>query len=192
MSRFDDSLEQPQHFGLHIGYVTDRSDPEGLGRVRVCIPGLIEPESAWAWPLGTSGGGSKDRGFFAVPEKDAEVGVFFQKGNLDKPYYLAGHWGRPNGVSEVPVEAQKSPPDNRVFATETFRIELDETKGARRLRILNKKLEDRDFLVFDAEENTITLSGTTAVTIRAVGAVRLEAAHISIGGRVVRPIADPI
>ena len=49
-----------------------------------------------------------------------------------------------------------------------------------------------DYLVFDAEENTITLEGTTAITIRAVGAISLEAAQITIGGRAVRPIADPI
>jgi uncharacterized protein involved in type VI secretion and phage assembly len=190
MTRFDDDLGQAPHVGLHIGYVTDREDPEGLGRVRICIPGLIEPHSAWAWPLGTSGGGSKNRGLFAVPEKDAEVGVFFKQGDLDAPYYLAGHWGKPNGESEVPDEAQKSPPDNRVFATETFRVEFDESAGGRRLQLTNKKTGD--FLLFDAEENTITLSGTTAITIRALGAISLEAAQISIGGRVIRPIADPI
>ena len=186
----DDDMGDVLHLGLHVGSVTDREDPEGLGRVRVCIPGLIEPHSAWAWPLGTSGGGSKNRGLFAVPEKDAEVGVFFKQGDLDAPYYLAGHWGKPNGESEVPDEAQKSPPDNRVFATETFRVEFDESAGGRRLQLTNKKTGD--FLLFDAEENTITLSGTTAITIRALGAISLEAAQISIGGRVIRPIADPI
>jgi uncharacterized protein involved in type VI secretion and phage assembly len=190
MNRFDDDLGQSPHLGLHIGYVTDRDDPEQLGRVRVCIPGLIEPHSAWAWPLGTSGGGSQDRGFFAVPEKGAEVGVLFKCGDLDAPYFLAGHWGKPNGQSEVPVEARKSPPDNRVFATETFRIELDESSGGRRLQITNKKTSD--YLLFDAEENSITLSGTTAITIRALGAISLNAALITINGRAVRPIADSI
>jgi uncharacterized protein involved in type VI secretion and phage assembly len=186
----DDDLGDVLHLGLHIGYVTDREDPEGLGRVRVCIPGLIEPHSAWAWPLGTSGGGSKNRGFFAIPEKDAEVGVLFKCGDLDAPYYLAGHWGKPGGQSEVPEEARVSPPDNRVLATETFRVELDESSGGRRLQITNKKTSD--YLLFDAEENSITLSGTTAITIRALGAISLEAAQITIGGRVIRPVADPI
>jgi len=186
----DDDMGDVLHLGLHVGYVNDREDPEGLGRVRVCIPGLIEPHSAWAWPLGTSGGGSKNRGLFAVPEKDAEVGVFFKCGDLDAPYYVAGHWGKPGGQSEVPEEAQKSPPDNRVLATETFRVELDESSGGRRLQITNKKTSD--YLLFDAEENSITLSGTTAITIRALGAISLEAAQITIGGRIIRPIADPI
>jgi uncharacterized protein involved in type VI secretion and phage assembly len=191
MNRFDDDLGQPKHFGMYIGYVTDRDDPEQLGRVRVCLPGLLEPHSMWAWPLGTSGGGSKDRGFFAVPEVGAEVAIFFNQGAVDAPpYYLAAHWGKPNGESEVPEEARKSPPDNRVLATETFRIELDESAGGRRLQITNRA--NGDHLVFDAEDNSVTLEATTGLTLRAVGAISLEAPLITIGGRVIRPIADPI
>lgn len=191
-SAFDDDIEaHDSHLlGLYIGYVTHRDDPEQLGRVRFCIPGLIEPYGPWAWPLGTCGGGSKDRGFFAVPEVGAEVGVLFHLGDAGAPYFLPGNWGRPDGVSEVPEEAQKSPPDNRVLATETFRVELDETKGQRKLGLTNRKTGDH--LVFDAEENTITLQGTSSITIRAAGAIHLDAPHVTISGRVVRPVAAAI
>jgi uncharacterized protein involved in type VI secretion and phage assembly len=189
---FDDDLSRhdTRLFGMYVGHVTDRKDPEKLGRVRVCVPGLIEPHSAWAWPLGTVGGGSKNRGFFAVPEEGAEVALFFNQGDVDQPYFLAGHWGKPNGESEVPEEAQKESPDNRVLATETFRLELDESEGARRLKITNKKTDD--YLLFDAEENTITIQGTTAIRIRATGAISLDATHITIGGRAIRPVEDAI
>jgi len=191
-SQFDDDIgtHDTRLPGMYVGYVTARKDPEGLGRVRVCIPGVLEPESTWAWPLGTSGGGFKDRGFFAVPEEGAEVAVFFNQGDIDAPYYLSANWGKPDGESEVPEEAQKDPPDNCVLATPTFRIELDESEGGRKLKLTNRKTGDH--LLFDAEENTITLEGTTAITIKAVGAISLEATSVTIAGRVVRPIADPI
>ena len=191
-SQFDDDIDthDTRLLGMYVGYVTHRQDPEGLGRVRVCIPGVVEPHSTWAWPLGTSGGGFKDRGFFAVPEEGAEVAVFFNQGDIDAPYYLSANWGKPDGESEVPEEAQKDPPDNRVIATPTFRIELDESKDARKLKLTNRKTGD--YLLFDAEENSITLEGTTAITIKAVGAISLEATQVTIAGRVVRPIADPI
>ncbi len=191
-STFDDDirLHDTRLLGLYVGFVTKRDDPEQLGRVKVCVPGVLEPESAWAWPLGTAGGGSKNRGLFAVPEAGAEVAVFFNQGDVDAPYYLAAHWGKPGGESEVPEEARKSPPDNRVLATETFRVELDESEGARKLKLTNRKTGD--FLLFDAEENTVTLQATTALTLRATGAIALEGTHITIRGRVVRPIADPI
>jgi hypothetical protein len=38
----------------------------------------------------------------------------------------------------------------------------------------------------------VTLEATTALTLRAVGAIALEAMQVTIAGRVVRPIADPI
>ncbi len=182
----DTSAHDLRLHGLFVGYVVDRNDPEQLGRVRCCIPGVMEPHGPWAWPLGTVGGGSKNRGFFAVPEEGAEVAVFFNQGSPDDPYFLTAHWGRPQGVSEVPAEARRTPPDNRVFATETFRIELEESSGGRKLQL--KNLRTGDHLVFDAEENTITLQGTTAITIRAVGAISLEATQITLNGRVVRPI----
>lgn len=190
--QFDDDLSRhdTRLLGMYVGHVTDRKDPEQLGRVRVCVPGLLEPHSAWAWPLGTLGGGSKNRGFFAVPEEGAEVALFFNQGDVDQPYFLSAHWGKPNGESEVPEEAQRDPPDNRVLATETFRLELDETEGSRRLKITNKKTDD--YLEFDAEKNTITLQGTTAIVIRATGGISLEATHITIGNRVIRPVEDAI
>ena len=38
----------------------------------------------------------------------------------------------------------------------------------------------------------MTLQGTTSITIRAVGSISLEAPQLTINGRVVRPVADPI
>lgn len=191
-STFDDDIQarDTRFLGMYVGYVTHRRDPDRLGRVRVCIPGVVEPHSAWALPLGTAGGGFKDRGLFAVPEEGAEVAVFFNQGDVDAPYYLSAHWGKPDGESEVPEEAQQDPPDNRVLATPTFRVELDESEDTRRLKLTNKKTGDH--LVFDAEENSVTLAATSALTLRAVGAVSIEGVQITIGGRVVRPIADPI
>lgn len=191
MRRFDDELgsDGGRRYGLHLGYVAQRDDPEGLGRVRVCIPGLHEPHGPWAWPLGSVGGGQRDRGFFAVPELGAEVAVFFREGDPTCPHYLSAHWGIVEGRSEVPAEAQGST-DARVFATETFRIVIDETAGRRRLELLNRQTSDR--VLIDAEDHTISIEGTTAITLRTLGAVAIEGNHITIGGRVVRPVGDPI
>jgi hypothetical protein len=138
----DTSAQDARLHGLFVGYVTDRNDPEELGRVRCCIPGVVEPHGPWAWPLGTAGGGSRNRGLFAVPEVGAEIAVFFNQGSVDDPFYLAAHWGKPGGASEVPEEARRTPPDNRVLATETFRVELDESHGARKLKITNRKTDE--------------------------------------------------
>lgn len=187
---FDDELHAQRHYGMFIGYVTRRDDPEALGRVCACVPGLLEPESSWAWPLGTGGGGSRRCGLFAVPELGAEVAIFFNQGDVRAPYYLTAHWGKPGGESEVPAEAQRTNPTNRVLSTETFAVELDEAPGARRLKLTNRKTGDH--LLFDAEDNTVRIVGTTAITIAAVGAISIEAAQVTIAGRIVRPTREPI
>ena len=49
-----------------------------------------------------------------------------------------------------------------------------------------------DHLLFDAEENTVTLEATTALTLRSAGAVSIEGLQVTIGGRVVRPVGEGI
>ena len=46
MSTFDDDIHthDSRLLGMYVGYVTKRDDEEQLGRVRVCIPGVLEPE----------------------------------------------------------------------------------------------------------------------------------------------------
>lgn len=122
MSTFDDDIHthDSRLLGMYVGYVTKRDDEAQLGSVRVCIPGVLEPESAWAWPLGTSGGGSKDRGFFAVPEEGAEVAVFFNQGNVDALYT-----SRPTGGSRT--ERARSPRRHRRTHPTTARCPTSRT-----------------------------------------------------------------
>lgn len=174
---------------MYLGAVVDRADPEQLGRVRVKVPGLVEPASGWAWPLGTVGAGA-DRGLFSVPDVGATVAVFFRQGDLQEPFYLCSAWGKPGGASDVPPEAQASPPDNHVWATPTFLVELDERSDGRRLALTNRATGDR--IVLDGETNAIEIDATTDVSISATGRVSITGLVVSINGRVVAPGPNPI
>ena len=180
--------------GLHVGEVVDREDPEGLGRVRVRIPGLIEPASAWAWPLGTLGGGSDRRGFFSVPEKGAEVGVLFHQGDVDHPHYLCGHWGKPDGQAEVPEPARglskEDTPRVRAFETERFLLSFDDREGKEALVVKDKTSGDQ--IEFDGKGMGITVKATSALMLKADGMVSIDAAVVQINGRLVMPGIKPI
>lgn len=52
---FNDARHESRLWGFRLGYVTARDDPEKLLRVKVCVPGLLEPHSDWAWQLGSGG-----------------------------------------------------------------------------------------------------------------------------------------
>lgn len=135
-----------RHLGLEVGVVVEREDDQQLGRVRVRIPGLIEPASAWAFPLGTVGGGSDARGFYSVPEVGAEVGVLFHQGDVDHPYYLCGHWGKPGGSTEVPTPirnlSKTDAPQVRVFETKRYLLTFDDRSGNELLAITDKSSGD--------------------------------------------------
>jgi len=188
IGEFDAS--EPRYTALYIGQVVDRADPERLGRVRVRIPGLVEPASAWAFPLGTVGGGSDRRGFFCVPEIGADVGILFHQGDIDHPYYLGGgHWGKPGGTTEIPSPARDlSPADTpqvRAFETGRFVIVFDDRAGAQILRIQDKTSGDQ--VEFDGVGMGITIQATSALILKADGIISIEGTTVAINGRLVLP-----
>jgi uncharacterized protein involved in type VI secretion and phage assembly len=185
--------DDPRYTALYMGEVVDREDPECLGRVRVRIPGLIEPASAWAWPLGTLGGGDR-RGFFSIPEKGAEVGVLFHQGDVDHPHYLSGHWGKPDGQAEVPEPvrelAKDQTPQVRAFETGRFLLVFDDRDGKEAMLLKDKKSGDQ--IEFDGKGMGITVKATSALMLKADGMVSIDAAVVQINGRLVMPGTKPI
>ncbi len=145
--------------GMYVGYIADRKDPEGLGRVRICVPGVREPFSARAWPLGTSGGGMKDHGFFAVPEEGAEVALFFNQGDVDAPYYLSAQWGKPKGESEVPEEATEGSArqSRHRHAPELASVQVQRSDATLELRVRVRE-SGRSSATGSVEEVSLTLS----------------------------------
>lgn len=187
----NDDFDVPDHrlLGLHIGHVVDREDPLKLGRVRVRIPGLIQDASAWAFPLGTLGGGSDRRGFFAVPEHGAEVGVLFQEGDVERPYYLAGHWGMPGGSTEIPGPARglskADTPEVRVFESRRFVLLFDDRVGHETMRIEDKLSGDQ--IEIDGTALGMTVKATSALMLKADGLINIEGTTVVINGRLVLP-----
>jgi uncharacterized protein involved in type VI secretion and phage assembly len=184
----------PRYTALYIGQVVDRVDPERLGRVRVRIPGLIEPASAWAFPLGTVGGGSDRRGFFCVPENGADVGILFNQGDIDHPFYLSGHYGKPSGATEIPAPARElsaaETPQVRVFETARFLLVFDDRAGKETLRLEDKVSGDQ--LEFDGVGMGLTIKATSALFLKADGLISIEGTTVAINGRIVLSGPTPI
>jgi hypothetical protein len=171
-------LDQPDRpiYGLQIGVVVDRNDPESLGRVRVRIPGLIEPASPWAWPLGAPGGGSKSRGLWDIPNLGAEIGIFFKGGDPDQPYYMPANWG----LGEVPSESEDGDPDVRTWETDEFAITIDDRPASKNL-VLKDKSSGNEIKI-DGITRSISLDATTEVSINATGIVRIDGLLVLING----------
>lgn len=207
--------DEAKFFAMYTGDVVERADPLKLARVRVRIPGLIDEKSAWAWPMGTFGGGLKQRqGLKMVPKLGAEVSVFFKLGDLDHPYYLAGNWGLPDvddaEFNETPGGGQSPPiedaidaegeelsaedaPDVHVLETDSFLMIFDEREGEDgngSFFIRSKKSGDN--IEYDGEQNAWLVNATQAIQLNSKGSVSIDANIVTINGRQVRNTTDPL
>ena len=204
--------------GLYMGTVIADTDPEGMGRIQVTIEGFIE-RSNWAYPLGTSGGGSKRRGLYAVPPNGSMVGIFFNQGDIDHPYYMTGHWGNnvdgaaDDNVSpgtELPERVRDVPNDEKpklvVFETERWAVIYDDRQeerdddgaplpddGSGRNSLLIVSKDDPNTAIeLDGARRGITIRSTVGIFIRSNGLIDIDGTKVQIAGRMVVKNGKPI
>jgi hypothetical protein len=185
--------------------VVDNQDPEGLHRVRIEIPGLVD-KSSWAFPL-TMGGGAPQRGGHIVPVIGSDVIVWFIGGDPDYVVYASAWWGRPAAGSETPQEratdgtltplSDNQSPElvqklqlGRFVATVDER-ERDSAAGTGQLFSIEDTVSG-DALIYDFSNNSWQLKGSYAVRIKADGVVDIEGAQIQLNGRRVADFPRPI
>lgn len=109
MAKLTDFLGRP-HSGIVpnavVGIVIENDDPDKLARVKVKFPVLHEdPVSFWLRVSSPNAG--KERGFYALPEKDDEVLVMFMQGSQDVGIIMGQFW---NGVDIPPKEVESTHP----------------------------------------------------------------------------------
>lgn len=125
--------EDARHDYMLLGEVVENADPLGLGRVRTKVPGLLDPESNWALPIGAMFG--IKNGIHWVPEKGSNVIVFLNQGDVDHPYYIAGPFGSPDGNSDVPEQAPTGSVDHMVIRWRDFHFTINGKSGEESLTI---------------------------------------------------------
>jgi len=170
----DPDRRDPIYVALYEGVVMRRDDPLRIGRVKVLVPGLLEPESDWALPMAVPGGGEAQQGVYAVPEVGAEVCVWFVQGDPDRPRYVPGHWGAPGGApqSRTPVKdlSAEDAPKVRVWETPRHLLVFDCRAGHESFRIVDKQTGDG--LTYDAAARQVDVLGQ---------AVRARAPAVDLG-----------
>lgn len=132
-----------------IGIVTDNKDPSKLGRVKVKIPVLSDQDTTFWCPIIMLGAG-KNRGWFFIPEKDDEVLMMFEHGDLNRPLVVGALW---NGKDKPPDTNPGGDPRRVIKSREGNKITFDDA---------NEKLiiEDgvgKGRITFDAKANKITI-----------------------------------
>jgi len=161
--RLLDKVEN-RYYGKYTAFVTDNSDPENRGRLRLQIPAVLgSVVSGWALPCAPFGGVA-GQGIFFVPDVGAGVWVEFEGGDPAYPIWVGTFWSKPGGTTEVPPPADsQSPPTSKIIATQNHTIELADADGSEAIIITdtknnNKVTLDKDGIaVQDHNGNKVTL-----------------------------------
>lgn len=115
---------RPGGSGATIGVVSDISDPDALGRVRVRLPGFADVESDWFEVL--SPGAGQNKGLVALPDVGDRVLTLLTRNDPAQGVVVGGLYGV-NG-----------PPDDGIDDGEIRRFTLV-TPGGQRLRLDDTK-----------------------------------------------------
>ena len=162
--------------GVVVGLVLDNRDPDGLGRVKINLPGASEEEIGhWARIAAPMAGAG--RGMFFLPEKDDEVLVAFEQGNSARPYVLGALW---NGKDKPPESNTDGRNNLRLIKSRSGHlVRLDDSIGAEKIEIIDKS--GANSITIDTSTNSITIKSAQDVSIEApLGKISLSARSVEM------------
>ena len=181
-------------YGVYPALVTDISDPDGQGRVKVSLPWSPDTGGgkyeAWA-RLATMMAGN-NRGSWFVPDNNDEVLIAFEAGDTRRPYVIGALW---NG-SDAPPESMDGGGNNykKVLKSrngvtvtlddqdgqETF---IAETPGGQKVTLKDGpgsvEIVDSNGSSIKLESSGITLTASAKVTINA-GQMAISAGMVTV------------
>jgi hypothetical protein len=190
-----DENDQPpwKYLAEWSGECVANDDPLRLGRIRVRIPGLIEPASAWVFPKGF-GGHHYDVPYTQAnyaamdpPQPDRpgdEVIVTFLGGDPDQLRWEYGHGGMPDGVTpEVPEPVKTMAPEDAPWIKAhdfgNWIIVADDRKATKGIQIIDKTTGE-NILEYDGAHQSLRLTSVAGLALAAGGALSLQGLTVTI------------
>lgn len=175
--------------GTVIGVVTNITDPENLGRVKIKFPVLGDAiESDWARV--TSVGGGPSRGLVATPEVNDEVLVAFENGDMRRPVIIGGLHNGKHAPSARSVTNADGKVETRSLSSRLGHVvELSDGTAKDKQYVLlslagqEHKLhlgKDRADLVVPANVPLTISSGTSKITFDGTGKITMKGTEITI------------
>ena len=175
-ARSRDNHELPN---VVIGVVTNNTDSDNLGRVKVKFPWLSDSDESW-WARIASPMAGPDRGFYFLPEIDDEVLVSFEHGDVTRPFIVGALWNGkdkpPKGNSAV---VGSSKVNERLIKTRAGHvISLDDTQGSEKISITDKT--GNNLMMIESSSNKITIKADGDINVDAGGKVNVKSKQDTI------------
>jgi hypothetical protein len=184
-------LDTPnQDFRLFIGTVEDDKDPLKQGRVRVIIPGLLEPGK---WANVAMLGSPFNRGVFAVPAVGGQVIVGLIGADYAQPVVLGGI--APPALPEgFRADTEVADLPKFVIAENEDMVAIMGKTGtnAPYFAIFTRDGTPLMSFIMDTDRKLVELKAPTALSIVCDGLVNIKASSIQLGNRIVEQNGRPI
>jgi phage baseplate assembly protein V len=180
MSTASSSETDRRFYGVYEGLVTDLSDPEKEGRVKLKFP-WFDDQMETEWCRVRQAYAGNGYGVFFVPEVGDEVLVAFIQGDMRFPVILGGLY---NGQDKPPTYRDDSK-DEKVIRTKAgHQITLDDSQGTEKITIVDSKEKNR--IEIDTANNSIKIESTSGKLIIKANEIEVSAnttLKIEAGGK---------
>ncbi len=181
------AVERKRYYGVYPAEVTDISDPDQQGRVKVSLPWSPDNEGAgfdvWA-RLATMMAGN-NRGFWFIPDVGDEVLVTFEAGDTRRPYVVGMLW---NG-QDTPPESMDGAGDNNLKVLRSrngVKLTLDDRSGQEQMILETpggQKVTLKDgpgaVEIVDSNGNSVKLE-SSGITINSSAKVTINASNVAV------------
>lgn len=168
--------EKNNMYGVVPGIVIDLNDPEGLGRVKVKFP-VNSQEEIGHWARITTFMSGPEMGAFFFPEKNDEVLIAFEMGDITRPYVIGALW---NGKDKTPDKIEGEENNKRFIKTKSGHIlRFDDKSGVEKIEIIDKT--GKNSITIDTSNNAIKIVSDKDISLEAPqGTVKINAQSIEI------------
>jgi len=180
------ALHEDRFPGIYRGKVLDNNDPSQYGRIKVqvypmftdIVDSVLLPWAVPAYPIWEGSG--TGIGYFAVPDVNTFVFVFFEQGDVYQPVYFAE---APTAGMGLPTDRTVNYPNRKVLKTSSgITIIVDDT--ARHVRVNHPTgtyvLIDTTGKVQVMAVDNIDLISTKDINITATGNVIIKGNTVQI------------
>ncbi len=163
-----------------VGIVTQNSDPDGMGRVRVRYPALGDDIEGW-WARIASPAAGSERGLLMMPIAGDEVLVAFEHGDVRRPYVLGSLWNGSDQPGDDLVQtdgsfALRSDHKASVHAADAITIETDaDVEITASGKHTQKSTDDTSI-----EGQNVNVKANSSLTIEATGDLTIKGASITV------------
>ncbi|MBA3890965.1 MAG: type IV secretion protein Rhs [Gemmatimonadaceae bacterium] len=179
-------------FGTYVALVSDLRDPDGLGRVKVTLPWVSDPDdgSFEVWARVATLMAGQDRGTWFIPDVDDEVLVAFGHGDPRHPYVIGALW---NGVDSPPESMDGGGRNTKkvIRSRNGVKVTLDDEDGREQFIVETpggQKLTLKDgpasIEAADSHGNAIKLDAG-GITVNASATVTIQAAQVKVSAAMV-------